>query len=105
MERSIKLTFAKSSKGGKPRAMSGFRLISLCNVSYKVISKILCQQLKKFLPELISEIQSAFLVGPLITYNIHIAQDNSHALRLNPTNRKKVMALKTDMSKTYDRVE
>ncbi|XP_023642406.1 uncharacterized protein LOC111831641 [Capsella rubella] len=92
-------------KGDRPREMAGFRPISLCNVSYKVISKILSLRLKKYLPDLISETQSAFVAGRLITDNILIAQENFHALRSNPTNRKKFMAIKTDMSKAYDRVE
>jgi len=85
--------------GERPREMSGFCPISLCNVSYKVISKILSLRLKRFLPDLISETQSAFVAGRLIKYNILIAQENFHALRSNPANRKKFMALKTDMSK------
>ena len=92
-------------EGDRPREMSGFRPISLCNVSYKVVSKILSLRLKKFLPELISETQSAFVAGRLITDNILIAQENFHALRSNPANRKKFMGLKTDMSKAYERVE
>lgn len=81
-------------KGKRPREMSGFRPTSLCNVSYKVISEILSFRLKRFLPELISKTQSAFVAERLITDNILIAQENFHALRSNPVNRKKFMALK-----------
>ncbi|KAL1223486.1 hypothetical protein V5N11_003543 [Cardamine amara subsp. amara] len=92
-------------KEDRPREMSRFRPISLCNVSYKVISKILSLRLKSFFSELIFEIQPAFMVGRLITDNILIAQENFHALRSNPANRRKFMAIKTDMSKAYNRVE
>ncbi|XP_024010239.1 LOW QUALITY PROTEIN: uncharacterized protein LOC112085271 [Eutrema salsugineum] len=92
-------------KGDRPREISGFRPISLCNVGYKIISKVLSLRLKKLLPELISETQSAFVAGRLITGNILIAQENFHALRSNPACRKRFMAIKTDMSKAYDRVE
>jgi len=92
-------------KVDRPRKMVEFRPISLCNVSYKVISKVLSFRLKKLLPDLISETQSAFVAGRLITDNILIAQENFHALRNNPACRKKFMAIKTDMSKAYDRVE
>ncbi|KAG7534390.1 Ribonuclease H-like superfamily [Arabidopsis thaliana x Arabidopsis arenosa] len=92
-------------KTDRPRKMTEFRPISLCNVGYKVISKVLSLRLKKLLPDLISETQSAFVAGRLITDNILIAQENFHALRTNPACRKKFMAIKTDMSKAYDRVE
>ncbi|CAA7048872.1 unnamed protein product [Microthlaspi erraticum] len=85
--------------------MKEFRPISLCNVSYKIISKILCTRLKRFLPKLISETQSAFVARRLITDNILIAQEAFHALRTNPICKAKFVAIKTDMSKAYDRVE
>ena len=54
-------------KTTKPNEMTKFRPISLCNVNYKIIYKILCQRLKKILPQRISEIQSAFVAGRQIT--------------------------------------
>lgn len=92
-------------KGNKPRAMSGFRSISLCNVGYKVISNILSLRLKKFLLELISETQSAIMASKLIIDNIMIAHENFHAHRSNSASQKNFMALKTYMSKVYDRVK
>ena len=85
--------------------MAEFRPISLCNVSYKIISKILCSRLKELLPKLISETQSAFVAKRLITDNILLAQEAFHALRTNLMCKAKFVAIKTDMSKAYDRVE
>ncbi|WZZ27343.1 hypothetical protein YC2023_010744 [Brassica napus] len=85
-------------KTTRPNEMSQFRPISLCNVSYKIISKVLCQRLKKVLPDMISETQSAFVVGRHISYNIMIAHEMFHALRTKPSGRNKRMAIKTDMS-------
>lgn len=89
----------------RPREMTEFRPISLCNVCYKIISKIMCTRLKKFLPHLISETQSAFVARRLITDNVLVAQEMFHALRTNTSCKKQFMAIKTDMSKAYDRVE
>ncbi|XP_048623608.1 uncharacterized protein LOC125592465 [Brassica napus] len=92
-------------KTTRPNVMSQFRPISLCNVSYKIISKVLCQRLRKVLPDRISETQSAFVAGRHISDNIMIAQEMFHALRTKPSGRNKRMAIKTDMSKAYDRME
>ena len=92
-------------KTERPTRMTELRPISLCNVGYKVISKIICQRLKTVLPNLISETQSAFVEGRLISDNILIAQEMFHGLRTNSSCKGKFMAIKTDMSKAYDRVE
>ncbi|XP_010412832.1 PREDICTED: uncharacterized protein LOC104699194 [Camelina sativa] len=70
-------------KVDKPTKMSELRPISLCNVGYKIISKVLCQGLRTFLSELVSETQSAFVAGHYISDNILIAQEIFHGLRTN----------------------
>ena len=71
----------------------------------EIISKILSSRLKRILPSIVSETQSAFVTNRLITDNIFVAQEIFHALRTNQTCKEKFVAIKTDMSKAYDRVE
>ncbi|XP_048596422.1 uncharacterized protein LOC125578148 [Brassica napus] len=70
-----------------------------------LVELVLCQRLKICLPSLISETQSAFVAGRLISDNILIAQEMFHGLRANKACQGKFMAIKTDMSKAYDRLE
>lgn len=92
-------------KKKNPRNMMNLRPISLCNVSYKIISTVLANRLKLMLSNLISEIQSAFIPGRFITDNIMVSYEVMHYMKHKTQGKTGGMALKLDMSKAYDCVE
>jgi len=60
-------------KKSKPELISDFRPISLCNVAYKLKTKVIANRLSLFFPSIISDTQGAFTQGHLISDNILIA--------------------------------
>lgn len=88
-----------------PKELKDFRPISLCNVVYKVVSKCMVNRLHAILSELITENQSAFISGRLITDNSIIAFGCLDYIQSVGEGSPTCCAYKLDLSKAYNRVD
>jgi hypothetical protein len=89
-------------KSENPRNFGDYRPISLCNLMYKIITKIIANIIKSSLSCGISKEQFGFLEGRQITDAIGIVQEALHSIKVKNI---KAMVLKLDMIKAYDRVD
>lgn len=87
-----------------PISISHFRPISLCNVIFKIITKIISNRLKCIIPSLIGAHQASFIHGRSISDNIIIAQEVIHSMR-NKKRKVAFMAIKIDLEKAYDHLK
>ena len=87
-----------------PETAKDLRPISLCNVIYKIVTKVIANRLKPALPSIISPNQCSFVAGRLSSDNIIVAQEVVHSMRSMKSQKKGFMAIKIDLEKAYDRV-
>ena len=84
--------------------MGNYKPISLCNIVYKIVTKVIVARLRPYLDKLISPLQVAFVPGRKGIDNAIIGQEVIHSI-----NKKKgkvgYMALKIDLEKVYDKLE
>lgn len=106
MQSPVNSTFiALILKKDNPEMISNFRYISLCNVLYKIVSKVICNRLKNIMLMIIFRMQSAFIHRRLITDNIMMAYELLHSMKVNKKKKEGAMTIKLDMSIAYDRIE
>ena len=74
-------------KGNNAAMVSQFRPINLCNVLYKIISKLLANRLKLVLPKIISLWQTTFIPRRKIQENTFLAQEIIHDMKKKRGNK------------------
>jgi hypothetical protein len=100
VNRALNSTFiALIPKVNGPTNFGDFRPIALCNLCYKIITKIIATRLRPILSRTLSEEQFGFLKGRQIIDAIGTAQECLHSIK-----EKKIQALilKIDLQKAYD---
>jgi len=84
-----------------PTTLAEYRPISLCNLIYKTISKFPSIRLKVVLDKAISKHQFLFLHNRQIIEHVGIVQEALHTIKVE---KQKVMVLKLDLVKAFDKV-
>ena len=80
--------------------LENLRPISLLNVDYKILIKIIEKRIEKVLPKIINPNQTGYLKGRFIGENIRLIQDVSHKKREHARNRNFF-----DFRKAFDTIE
>jgi hypothetical protein len=97
---SINSTFlALIPKINKPQHFGDYKPISLCNLVYKVISKVIANQIKPILSRALSTEQLGFLEGRQIHDAIGTTHECIHSIKKKNI---KALILKLDLQKAYD---
>jgi hypothetical protein len=81
-----------------------FRPISLCNVYYNIISKLLVNRLRPLLTKIIDPAQVAFVPNRWINENVVIAQEVVHSFK-RMKRKQGSLGIKLDFHKAYDKIE
>jgi hypothetical protein len=88
----------------RPEFLHQFRPTGLCNVNYKILTKLMVNRLTNLLLSLVTKYQSSFVPRRQITYNIIVAQEIIHSMG-KLKGRKGYMVTKVDLKKAYDRLK
>ncbi|GAA0171456.1 hypothetical protein LIER_25481 [Lithospermum erythrorhizon] len=84
--------------------MAQLRTIAICNTVAKIIAKTMAFHLRKVMPTIISDTQSAFMPHRLTTDNILLTYEVHHDIKHKKSGKEYFMSIKLDMLKAYDRI-
>lgn len=87
-----------------PSSPVHFRPIALCNVIYKILTKVIANRLRSILPYMISANQSSFVPGRQTIDNAIVLQEVIHSMN-QLHGEKGYMVIKLDLEKAFDRLE
>lgn len=79
--------------------------ISLCNVLFKLISKVMVSRIRPHLDKLIGPLQSSFLPRRGPVDNAIVAQELVHFMHKKKKGKKGFLLFKIDFEKAYDMVD
>ena len=88
-------------KKGDKRVLKNYRPISLLQVDYKILARIMANRFKKVLPKIISENQTCCIIGRDISNNIANVRD---VITLVESDELEGYVIKIDQEKAFDRV-
>jgi hypothetical protein len=89
-------------KENKPSTFGDYRPIALCNVCYKLITKIIANMIKPMLSRTLSGEQLGFLKGRQILYAIGMTHECLHNIKVK---KSKELILKLDLKKSFDCID
>jgi hypothetical protein len=86
-------------KSSKPLSFGDFCPISLCNLCYKIIAKILVNRMRPILSKGLAEEHLGFLHGRQILDAVGVAQESLHNIKQK---KQQALILNLDLLKAYD---
>jgi hypothetical protein len=89
-------------KKSDPLSFNDFRPISLCNLIYKIISKVISNRFKPILERCLSSEQHGFLKGRRIQEAIGAAHECLHSIKRKNL---KALVMKLDINKAFDCID
>ena len=84
-----------------PQCLNDYRPISLIGCIYKIVAKLLANRLKRVMPIIIDDRQSAFISGRHFLHSVVIANEVVEEAKRG---RKSCLFFKVDFERAYDSV-